>query len=106
MQNESKQTPDIPRDDRRWILGMSWVTGETIAGQGPRVPKWNDVEVVPATEVERLREALRFYADAANYEWRTPTREEAPDWSEEDFAASQSTGVLLDAGDRAREAIT
>lgn len=53
-----------------------------------------------------LERALEFYANESKYEdWHTPSQEEAPGWSEEDFENAESTTVLLDGGRRAREAL-
>ena len=56
-------------------------------------------------EVERLRSALEFYADEGNYEWREVAAEESPDWTDEDRENAHSSSVLLDSGQRAREAL-
>lgn len=60
------------------------------------------VDEVPSAH---LVEALRFYANPANYEWRRPSHEEAPEWSDDDFEHSETSAVLLDDGARARAAL-
>jgi predicted component of type VI protein secretion system len=64
--------------------------------------------VLLLAERDRLRAALAFYADPTNHEWRPITDDEAAkhDWSEEDRVYAHTTSVLLDDGERAREALS
>ena len=54
-------------------------------------------------EVERLREALRFYADAAN--WESKVLDLAPPGAPNGGAHLCESGPAWDGGERAREAL-